>query len=200
LEAATLISLRKTGMICVYLAALFLILHLLSAEAFAGDNAGGWRPIFDLVMRWVNFLILAFLLIKFLRLPIKNFLEGKKEDIAREIETLEAKKDQMLLRIDESRKQIENSKERLSRLKKTIIAQGEKNKMKIIADAERESKILLESAKKKVETRIIEARDVLKAEMVDDAIALAMQKLPDTITDQDNQKFIDAFIKSAASS
>jgi F-type H+-transporting ATPase subunit b len=174
------------------------MLHLSSFEALAADSANDWRPMFDLVMRWVNFLILAFLLIKFSRLPIKSFLAGKKEEIALEIEALESDKDQMLLKIDISRKQIENSKERLSQLKKTIIAQGEKNKIKIIEDAERESKILLESAKQKIESRISDAREVFKLEMVDEAIALAMQKLPETITDQDNQKFINAYLESAA--
>ena len=192
-------SLKKTAAVCGYLAAILLGLHLLSIEAFAADSSGDWRPIFDLVMRWINFLILAFLLVKFSRAPIKSFLAGKKEDIAREIEALEADKEQMMERIDENRKQIENSKERLEQLKQTIIAQGEKNKIKIIEDAERESKILLESAKQKIESRIADAHQVLKAELVDDAIALAMQKLPQTITDRDNQKFIDAFIKNAAS-
>ncbi len=190
---------RAATVLCVFLA-LFLMLHLASSEAIAADEGAGWRPVFDLVMRWINFLILAFLLIKFLRLPLKNFLEGKKEDIAAEIEELETHKEQMLRQIDQNRQQIENSKERLSQLKETIIAQGEKNKVKIIADAERESKILLESAKKKIESRISDAQQLLKAELVDDAIALAMKKLPQKITDQDNQKFIEAFIDSAASS
>ena len=190
--------LKTTALVCGYMATPLIMLHLSSFEALAADSANDWRPMFDLVMRWVNFLILAFLLIKFARLPIKSFLAGKKEEIALEIEALESDKNQMLLKIDESRKQIENSKERLSQLKKTIIAQGEKNKIKIIEDAERESKILLLSAKQKIESRIADAREVIKLEMVDEAIALAMQKLPETITDQDYQKFIDAFIESAA--
>ena len=191
--------LKKTAIVCGYMVAPLIMLHLSSFEALAADSANDWRPMFDLVMRWVNFLILAFLLIKFSRLPIKSFLAGKKEEVALEIEALESDKTQMLLKIDESRKQIENSKERLSQLKKTIIAQGEKNKLKIIKDAEQESKIILESAKQKIASRISEAREVIKLEMVDEAIALAMQMLPDKITDQDNQKFINAFLESAAS-
>ena len=124
-------SLKKTMIVCGYLSASIIVLHLTSIEALAADSSDGWRPVFDLIMRWANFLILAFLLIKFSRLPIKSFLEGKKEDIAREIEKLEADKNQILLEIDENNKQIENSKERLAQLKKTIIAQGEKNKIKI---------------------------------------------------------------------
>ena len=190
--------LKKTAIVGGYIVTPLIILHLSSFEALAADSASDWRPMFDLVMRWVNFLILAFLIIKFSRLPIKSFLAGKKEDIAREIEELESAKDQMLLKIDESRQQIENSKDRLSKLKKTIIAQGEKNKIKIIKDAERESKILLESARQKIESRISDAREVIKLELVDQAMVLAIRKLPEKITDQDNQRFIDAYLKSAA--
>jgi F-type H+-transporting ATPase subunit b len=192
-------SLKKAAIVCVYLTFSLIVVHLISLEAQAADSAGDWRPVFDLVMRWVNFLILAFLLIKFSRVPIKNFLAGKKEEITSEIEELESEKEQMLLKIDENRKQIENSKERLSRLIETIINQGEKNKLKIIEDAERESKILLESAEQKISSRIAEAREVLKAELVDEAISLAMEKLPELITEQDNQKLISTFIQSAAS-
>jgi len=190
--------LKKTAIVGGYIVTPLIILHLSSFEALAADSANDWRPMFDLVMRWVNFLILAFLIIKFSRLPIKSFLAGKKEDIAREIEELESAKDQVLLKIDESRQQIENSKDRLSKLKKTIIAQGEKNKIKIIKDAERESKILLESARQKIESRISDAREVIKLELVDQAMVLAIRKLPEKITDQDNQRFIDAYLKSAA--
>jgi len=190
--------LKNAAIACVFLTTSLMMFHLSATEALAADGAQDWRPVFDLVMRWVNFLILAFLLIKFSRLPIKSFLAGKKEEVARIIEELESDKKQMLLKIDESRRQIDNSKERLSRLKKTIIAQGEKNKIKIIADAERESKILLESAKQKIESRISDARRAIKIEMIDEAIALAMQQLPEKITDQDNQKFIEVYIENAA--
>ena len=191
-------SLKKTAIVCGYLATSLIVLHLVSFEALAADSGGDWRPVFDLVMRWVNFLILAFLLIKFSKAPIKSFLESKKEEIASEIKELESAKDQIMLEIDENRKQIDNSKERLSRLKKTIIAQGEKNKLQIIEDAERESKILLESAEQKINNRIAEARETIKLELIDLAMALAIEKLPTKITEQDNQKFIDAFIQRAA--
>jgi len=57
---------------------------------------------------------------------------------------------------------------------------------------------MLMSAKQKMDSRILEARQVLKGELVDRAIALAMDLLPEKITEEDNQKFIDAFISSAS--
>ena len=48
-------------------------------------------------------------------------------------------------------------------------------------------------------SRIVEARHMLKMELVDSAIALALERLPGKITEEDNRKFIDAFISSASS-
>ena len=176
-----------------------ILLHLSAFEVLAADNSGDWRPLFDLVMRWVNFLILAFLLIKFSRAPIKKFLSDKKQEIADEIDGLETAKEKMLHQIEESKKQLVNSQERLSELKKRIVAQGEKNKQKIIKDAELESKMMLKSAKQKMDSRIVEARQVLKMELIDTAIAIATDMLRGKITEADNQKFIDAFVSSASS-
>ena len=176
-----------------------IMLHLSAFEVLAADNSGDWRPIFDLVMRWVNFLILAFVLIKFSRAPIKKFLDGKQQDIADEIGGLEAEKEEVLRQIDDSKKQLENSRHRLSDLKKRIVARGEKNRQMIIEAAEQESNILLKSAQQKINNRIVEARRELKTELVDAAIALATKLLPEKITEEDNQKFIDAFMSSASS-
>ena len=191
--------LQKTLLTGSWFLTCLLMLHLSAFEVLAADNSGDWRPLFDLVMRWVNFLILAFLLIKFSRAPIKKFFDGKKQDIADEIGGLEADKEEMLRQIGESKKQLENSQDRLSELKKRIIAQGEKNRQKIIEEAEQESKIMLKSAQQKINSRIVEARQELKSELIDAAIALATKLLPEKITEGDNQKFLDAFMSSASS-
>ena len=190
---------KKTLLTGSWFLTCLIMLHLSAFEALAAENSGDWRPIFDLVMRWVNFLILAFVLIKFSRAPIKKFLDGKKQDIADEIGALEAEKEEMLRQIDESKQQLENSRDRLSALKKRIIAQGEKDRQTIIKAAEQESKIMLKSARQKINSRIVEARQELKSELVDAAIALAEKLLPEKITETDNRKFIDAFMSSAAS-
>jgi F-type H+-transporting ATPase subunit b len=193
------IVLKKTLLAGSCFLTCLIMLHLSAFDVLAAENPGGWRPVFDLVMRWINFLILAFLIIKFSRVPIKKFLAGKKQDIADEIGGLEAEKEEILRQIDESKKQLENSRERLAVLKKRIVTQGEKNRQRIIDEAGQESKMMLKSAKQKVDSRIVEARQLLKSELIDSAITLATQLLPEKITEEDNQKFIDAFMSSASS-
>jgi F-type H+-transporting ATPase subunit b len=192
-------SLKKAAQLCGHIITCFAMLHLSVFEVMAAEGPGDWRPLFDQVMRWFNFLLLAFLLIKFSKAPIKKFLEGQKQDIADEIDGLEAEKEEILGQIVESKNQLENSQKRLAELKKTIIAQGEKNRQKIIEDAQQESQMMLTSAKLKIDSRITEARKVLKSELVDSAFDLAIKQLPGKITDEDNQKFIDAFMSRAVS-
>jgi F-type H+-transporting ATPase subunit b len=192
-------SLKKAAQLCGHIITCFAMLHLSVFEVMAAEGPGDWRPLFDQVMRWFNFLLLAFLLIKFSKAPIKKFLEGQKQDIADEIDGLEAEKEEILGQIVESKNQLENSQKRLAELKKTIIAQGEKNRQKIIEDAQQESQMMLTSAKLKIDSRITEARQVLKSELVDSAFDLAIKQLPGKITDEDNQKFIDAFMSRAVS-
>lgn len=192
-------SLKKVARLGGYIITSLTILHLGSFDVLAAENPDDWRPIFDLAMRWFNFLLLAFLLIKFSRAPIKKFLAVKKQDIADQIDALEAEKNIMLGQIAESKNQLENSQARLTELKKRIVAQGEKNRQRIIAEAEQERKLLLKGAQQKIDNRIVEARQMLKSELVDYAIAVALKSLPDKITEEDNRKFIEAFISSAAS-
>lgn len=171
-----------------------LIVMALPAEALAADSGASWRPTFDLVMRWLNFLILFFIIIKFSRAPIKSFLENKKQEVAVQIKALEAQKRKIVGDIDRSQQQLENSRGRLEQLKKKILADGEKNRQKIIKEAENESKLMLKSAGQKMNNRIEEAKNEIKAELVDLAVSIAMQKLPAQMTEQDNQKFIDTFL------
>lgn len=174
-------------------------LHLFGPEALAADNTDGWRPVFDLVMRWVNFGILAFLLIKFTRTPVIDFFQNRKNELSREIEKLEKEKEKMLQNIDENLKMLEESSIRFEELKERIIAQGEKNKQKLIEDAQQESRILMEGAKQKIENRFIMARSAFRSELIDSAIAIAMDRLPNELTSKDNQKWVDDFIASTQS-
>jgi F-type H+-transporting ATPase subunit b len=136
-------------------------------------------------------------LIKYSRVPIKSFFKARREEMVREIETLENEKQAALREIDENLKLLEDSGIRFENLKERIVAQGEKNRQKIIEDAKQESKLLLEGAKQKIDSQIIEARNKLKRELIDSAVAIAMERLPAEISAEDNQKWVDRFLSSA---
>ena len=191
-------GIKKLGEICCFILAVVIGILLLGTEASAADNSGDWRPVFDLVMRWLNFGIFVFILVKYARTPIKDFLLSRRAEVAREIEIVEEKKEEANKRIQDAARMLDESEVRFTRVKERIIQEGETKKQKLIEDAQQESKILLESTMKKIQSQLLDAKRAFKSELVDTAISLAMKRLPDEITTEDNQKFTDQFLAGAS--
>ena len=184
--------------VCFFILTGVIGIHLLGNEALAADNSADWRSVFDLVMRWLNFGIIVFILIKYGRTPIKDFLLSRREELAREISAIEEEKDRANARIEETTKMLEESKARFDQIKERIIQEGEKKKQAIIEDAQLESRILLESAQKRIENQLLTAKEKLKSELVDMAISLAMARLPGEINAEDDQQLIHQFLAGAS--
>jgi F-type H+-transporting ATPase subunit b len=191
-------GIKKLAEICCFILAVVIGILLLGTEASAADNSGDWRPVFDLVMRWLNFGIIVFILVKYARTPIKDFLLSRREEVAREIEMVEEKKEAANKKIQDAARMLDESEVRFARVKERIIQEGETKKQKLIEDAQQESKILLESTMKKIESQLLDAKRAFKSELVDTAISLAMKRLPDEITTEDNQNFTNQFLASAS--
>ncbi len=152
---------------------------------------------YDLVLRYFNFGIIVFVFIKYAKTPLMNFLRGQKEKLARELEKIEDEKKEAIAKIDEARITLEESQDRFAELKKRVVNQGERKKQEIIKEAHRLSEVMIEDAKRKIEYQILQARNTIRAQMLDAAIDLAMERLPQEITDEDNERFIDQYMASA---
>jgi len=172
----------------------YMVLLVTSSETLAADTSANWRPTYDLVMRWLNFGIMIILFFKYARKPLAAFLKGKSRQIQESIKRVEKEKEAIQTRIDEILNEREKSREHLHQIRDRLISQGEMRKQKIIDDAKKESHLLLESAKQKIEFEITTARDRLQVEMVNQAIDLALQKLPQLMTDQDTQNSLKVYL------
>jgi len=187
---------RFDKIICLsfYFLAGIISFHLCGQDVWAAENAGGWRSTYDIILKWINFIILAFVLVKFGRVPLMNFLQGKKENLAREIKQIEDEKAGLKGKIMETSKIIDESKIRFGELKERIVRQGEKKKEAIIQTAEDQSKMMLEDAKRRIDTYFMQAKNKFKAELIDRAFDLAMERLPKEITAEDNQKLTAEYL------
>ena len=190
-----------------YVAAKFLfrfliVLLLLGCWAqgvYAAEEGKPWRSTYDAVLLWVNFVIFVFILVKYARMPLKNFLHGKKAEIEKQIHKLEAEKNEAAAKVEQMIQSVERNKVLFAEMKQKIIAQGQQKKDDIIADSRAQSRLLLAEAKRKIDNQILQAKNQLKAELVDSAIDLAIERLPREITPQDNQKFIQKYLQDAPS-
>lgn len=174
--------------------AVIIIFPLFAQEVLAADSSNQWRPTYDLIMRYLNFGILLFLLIKFGRKPLMNFLRQRKEDLQKEINRAEEKRKEARANVEEVHRQLDESAARLEEIKQKIIKQGEIKKQAIIQNAQQESKILLQEAKRRIDSQVLNAKQTLQAQMIDEAMEIVFKKLPRHITQQDNRKFLDKYL------
>jgi F-type H+-transporting ATPase subunit b len=180
------------------LSAVLIALLMSGPDALAAENAENWRTTYDLVMRWVNFAIIAILLVKFAKTPLRDFLADQKGQIEKRIKGYQQQKETVEEKIAESQKMLADSMARFEKIRQMIIESGERKKQEIIEDAQRESQMLLEATQHKIEHQIREARNIIRSELIDSAIALAEKRLPAEITAADEQKLTDLFLAKTA--
>jgi len=191
---------KKTDTIatfCYWVMACGLGLHFLGSEAFAAEQTSNWRVWYDLALRYINFGIFVFVFLKYGKTPLLNFLRGEKDKVAREIEKIEDKKRAATDKIKESQQALEDGKVRFVELKERIVDQGEKKKQDIIQDAQNQSAIMIAETQRKVEYQLLRAKRTIREELLDAAIVMALERLPQEITEADNQRFIEQYLASA---
>ena len=175
-------------------------LLLTEVNALASETGANWRATYDIVMIWLNFGIFAFLLVKYLKTPLINFLRGRQDEFAREINRLEEERQQISLKINETQRLFEKSEAHYETIKVKIITQGEEKKRELIEAARQESRSMIEQTNIRIGNQIHQAKNKFKSEMIDMAFSLAMERLPAEITKADHQRLLDRYIEQAEQS
>lgn len=168
-----------------------------TVEAWAAGTEGFTRSHWDLIMRWVNFIILAALIVKYARKPLADFLHHKKDDVTRLIDRYEQQKEDVEAKISESQRLLEESEERLKVIEARIITEGERRKTAAIEAARTASRVMMETAQLKIEGQLREAHGRLKAEIIDSAVQKAMAKMPAVITADDHDRLIHQWLEAS---
>ena len=167
-------------------------------QALAADPGSNWRPVYDTVMMWVNFIILVALLIKFLRQPLSNFLNKQRDAVQNTLDRLGAEKGQIEKDIQSLRATLENRKQKAEDMHRRIVAQGENERRDLIETARQEAERRLTKAHQLIEARHRDACQALRNEIVDTAIHLAMQEFAKHMTPDMEQTLTDRFLKTVA--
>ena len=165
-------------------------------QAPAAMAAGDWRPIYDAIMMWVNFVILAVVLFKLLRQPLGNFLTAQRDAVKHTLETLENEKTRIEEDIQSLRAMLEGRQQRAVDLNKRMVAAGEEERRALIAEARREAERRLHKARQLIEAHHRDACRKLRDEMIDVAVHRALAELPKHITPELEQVLANRFLRS----
>ena len=169
-----------------------LALSALAAESQQGTS--NFKKIWMTSWRVLNFLILAFFLVKLLKEPLSRFLQESARSIR---ENLQGTEEAFLLaegELEEVEKRLESLEEETQKLRTAIGELGEKERDKIIANARQTAEHTLEKARLEAGYSVEQAKSQLRRQVIDEAVRIAEESVRKAITNSDQKRLVDEYL------
>jgi F-type H+-transporting ATPase subunit b len=175
-------------------AGITVILLFTALDAMAETETVSSRKTWDSVMLWVNFGILAFVIVKYARKPLMGHLLGVRSKVENDLSSLENEFAQArALAIAEENKMKEID-QRLSEIQESILQLGRKEREEIIEQGKVLAEKMVRDAQIYAEHQFALAKQALTAQMVDMAIHEVEDRLLKGMTEKDNDSVINQFM------
>ena len=167
----------------------------LAVPCFAAEGGGGIdRPTWDLIMRLVNFGIIAVVIYKYGKDPLVKFLAGKKASVALSLEELQKEKEYLAQKHEEQDALLTNIDEKINTIRDYYHRLGQDEKQKIMERATIHRDHMLEDARQRADRELEKARTKFRAEVVEVALQLAEQRIRQRITVADDRNLVNDYI------
>jgi F-type H+-transporting ATPase subunit b len=163
-------------------------------EAAAGHGGETTARLLDLLYRSINFIIFFGVLFFLLRKPLKQVLTDRRDSIQKELQELEAKKEEANREFQTLEKRISNIKEERKAILAEYRAEAEKEKQKIIDNAQKTASRIIDQSQKTIQQEMQKANQALRREMSDMAVRMAEDLLKKNITENDQNLLIGEYL------
>ncbi len=175
---------------------LFFGISFASGGGGHGDGHDSGR-IADLIYRAINFALLIIILFFVLRkTTIKDFFSNRREEIKKSFEELNRTKESAEKRYQELDRKLKDFEAHKKEIIEQYQAEGEREKVKIIEEAEKKARQILEQAELTIQNDIQAAGDQLKKEALNNAARQAQKILEKELKESDQDHLVDEFINS----
>lgn len=151
--------------------------------------------VMNFIWHCLNFSILAFFLVKFLRKPIAGALKGRTESIRAAFEELEAKRTDAERKYAEYEGKLSTMDEQAERILKSFTEQGESEKEKIIAQAHEAAERIKAQAEFYVQQELAKAKTELQTEVADMAVKMAEDLIRKNLNEEDHHRLISEYLE-----
>jgi F-type H+-transporting ATPase subunit b len=155
------------------------------------DNAHDYPPI---GLAIINFALLVFLLVKFARRPLQDYLQQRHERIKNELEeatTLRRKAADQLARVSA---RLANLDLEIAEIKEGVARDAQEERLRLISSAEKEAERIIEMAEKTMSRELARAKRKLETEAASAAMAAAESILKQQLTDADRRRVYAEYI------
>jgi F-type H+-transporting ATPase subunit b len=149
----------------------------------------------EIVAQVISFLLLLFILRKFLWNKFTKVLDDRRDRVASELLKIEdAKADVERIKADYNVK-LDGIEKAAKEKMEEAIAEGRRISEELRQGAERDGQKMIDSAKLAIEGEISKAKDQLKDDIVDITIGIAEKVIEEKLTEGADKRIVEEFIK-----
>ena len=171
--------------------ALFILLDSHDAFAEAGPSSG--RRLWNTIMLWVNFGILAFFFMKYAKKPLLNYLRSVREKIEENLNTINHDVQTAKSSMEAENKKLQEIEDHLEEIKARITEIGRTEKDRIIESGKATAQEMIENAKAYANYKLSVAKKKISDELVDTAVSMAGERLRKGISQEDSDRLVAKF-------
>lgn len=170
---------------------------LAQASGGEGGHGGGGIPTakwLDLLWRTTNFTALAIILVWVLKKPLTQGLQGRRQAIIDRFADLEAQKGEAERIYREYEARLGKIDAEVEAIISAAVKQGEAEKERIIAEAERAAGDLRRQADMAIQHELAEARLRLRGEVAEQAVAMAAELIKQNLQEADQNRMVEDYL------
>jgi len=162
------------------------------AFAAAAPEEGGHASLVkEYIWKIINFAILVFILFKFGKKPLGDFLKKRTELIEKTLNEAKEAKEAALKALREAEERVKTKDAEVKEILDAAKKSGELERDRIIEESARLKEKILEQAKTNIDYELKHAKEAIKAEAVELAMELAEKKLKEKLTKEEQEKLLD---------
>lgn len=188
----------KIGLAGITVIGVLALAGVLYASSGGGEASGPLgvptEKWWDLLWRALNFAGLVIILVMALKKPFSQGLKGRQQGISEQFEELEARKAEAEQAYKEYEAKLSRIDEEVSSIIEAAVKQGEAEKEKIVADAERAAGDIKRQAEMAVQYEMTQAKASLRSEIAEQAILVAEELIKKNLQADDQNKMVEDYL------
>ncbi len=170
-----------------------LALTALAAETEQGPSS--FKKIWMNSWRVLNFLILAYFLVRLLKKPLSSFFQESARVIREQLQGTEQACQEAEQELQEMENRLEALDQEIQKLQDGIGEHGQRERDKIIANARQTAEQMLEKAKLEAAYSAQQAKNQLRLEVIDEAVRMAAESVRKAIASGDQERLVKEYLQ-----
>jgi F-type H+-transporting ATPase subunit b len=180
------------GWLACAIVSLLLVLPAVAAAAESGGEHGGGLISIDksLIVQFVNFFILLFILQRLLYKPFLAKMEERTTAIKTSLDQAQAARTEALRQQEENEAKLRAAYAEAAAIREQAVKEAAEESRKHIDTAQAQARKLVDDTKAQLDAEIRRAREELRAEVSDLAVAVAEKLVRRTLREDDHRRLV----------